>query len=196
MKLGNWKGKDPNQIMHFYFSIWLRILLLVTKYALKKNHYHGYDKLVNDTIFWLFQDTLEALKALSTFFNENNLRTRRNLRGDIEKRSLNINEEYVGAFKQVKEKLDDLYSDVEAMNNCCNDMTGRLRVSPFLLTLIHSANKFTFQFWLRSLTLFELSMRKPSWWTALAERRHAARTEWMTSWRRHWMQLAYLLFSN
>lgn len=46
---------------------------------------------------------LEALKALSTFFVENSLRTRRNLRGDIERRSLAINEEFVSIFKEVKE---------------------------------------------------------------------------------------------
>lgn len=48
---------------------------------------------------------LEALKALSTFFAENSLRTRRNLRGDIERRSLAINEEFVRIFKQVKEVM-------------------------------------------------------------------------------------------
>lgn len=46
---------------------------------------------------------LEALKSLSVFFAENNIRTRRNLRGDIERRSLVINEEFVDAFKVVKE---------------------------------------------------------------------------------------------
>ncbi len=49
------------------------------------------------------QDMLEALKSLSTFFTENNLRSRRNLRGDIERRSLAINEEFVDSFKLVKE---------------------------------------------------------------------------------------------
>lgn len=48
---------------------------------------------------------LEALKALSAFFVENSLRTRRNLRGDIERRSLAINEEFVHIFKQVKEVM-------------------------------------------------------------------------------------------
>ncbi|KAG1712189.1 Conserved oligomeric Golgi complex subunit 6 [Nymphon striatum] len=75
------------------------------------------------------QDTLEALKTLSVFFNENNLRTRRNLRGDVERRSLAINEEYVEAFKAVKEKLDDLHSDVTSISNCCNDMTSRLKAN-------------------------------------------------------------------
>ena len=45
---------------------------------------------------------LEALKALSTFFGENSLRTRRNLRGDIERRSLAINEEFLQTFQIVK----------------------------------------------------------------------------------------------
>jgi hypothetical protein len=53
-------------------------------------------------IFSFFQDMLEALKALSAFFNENSLRSRRNLRGDIERRSLSINEDFVEAFKDVK----------------------------------------------------------------------------------------------
>lgn len=51
----------------------------------------------------IVQEMLEALKALSTFFVENSLRTRRNLRGDIERRSLAINEEFVSIFKEVKE---------------------------------------------------------------------------------------------
>lgn len=49
---------------------------------------------------------LEALKALSVFFTENSLRTRRNLRGDIERRSLAINEEFAQIFKQVKEVIE------------------------------------------------------------------------------------------
>lgn len=46
---------------------------------------------------------MEALKALSTFFVDNSLRSRRNLRGDIEKRSLAINESFESAFREVKE---------------------------------------------------------------------------------------------
>lgn len=48
---------------------------------------------------------LEALKALSTFFGENSLRTRRNLRSDIERRNLLINEEFVQAFEVVEEVM-------------------------------------------------------------------------------------------
>ena len=46
---------------------------------------------------------VEALKALSTFFVDNSLRSRRNLRGDIEKRSLAINESFESAFREVKQ---------------------------------------------------------------------------------------------
>ena len=52
---------------------------------------------------------LEALKSLSTFFTDNNLRSRRNLRGDIERRSLVINEEFVDSFKLVKEVTAFVY---------------------------------------------------------------------------------------
>lgn len=43
-------------------------------------------------MFLNFQEALEALSDLSNFFNENTLQTRRNLRSEVEKRSLSINE--------------------------------------------------------------------------------------------------------
>ncbi|XP_063474918.1 conserved oligomeric Golgi complex subunit 6 isoform X5 [Symphalangus syndactylus] len=75
------------------------------------------------------KEMLEALKALSAFFVENSLRTRRNLRGDIERRSLAINEEFVSIFKEVKEELESISEDVQAMSNCCQDMTSRLQAA-------------------------------------------------------------------
>ncbi|KAF4025630.1 hypothetical protein G4228_017787 [Cervus hanglu yarkandensis] len=75
------------------------------------------------------KEMLEALKALSTFFVENSLRTRRNLRGDIERRSLAINEEFVSIFKEVKEELESIHEDVQAMSSCCQDMTSRLQAA-------------------------------------------------------------------
>ncbi|XP_039733191.1 conserved oligomeric Golgi complex subunit 6 isoform X2 [Pteropus medius] len=75
------------------------------------------------------KEMLEALKALSTFFVENSLRTRRNLRGDIERRSLAINEEFVSIFKEVKEELESINEDVQTMSNCCQDMTSRLQAA-------------------------------------------------------------------
>nr|XP_046149582.1 conserved oligomeric Golgi complex subunit 6 [Oncorhynchus gorbuscha] len=75
------------------------------------------------------KEMLEALKALSVFLTENSLRTRRNLRGDIERRSLNINEEFARIFKDVKEELESVHEDVQAMSTCCEEMTSRLKVS-------------------------------------------------------------------
>ncbi|KAK1168128.1 hypothetical protein AOXY_G11001 [Acipenser oxyrinchus oxyrinchus] len=75
------------------------------------------------------KEMLDALKALSVFFTENSLRTRRNLRGDIERRSLSINEEFVRIFKDVKEELESVHEDVQAMSNCCEDMTNRLKAA-------------------------------------------------------------------
>ena len=49
------------------------------------------------------KDLLEALKTLSGFFPENSIRSRRNLRSEIEKRSLVLNEEFLNAFRDIKE---------------------------------------------------------------------------------------------
>ncbi len=63
---------------------------------------------------------LEALKALSVFFTENSLRTRRNLRGDIERRSLAINEEFARIFKEVKEVSQTRVLQERTQNNTDN----------------------------------------------------------------------------
>lgn len=73
--------------------------------------------------------TLEALSSLSEFFVENNIRTRRNLRGDIEKRSLAINEEFLQSFRDVKESLDALCEDINSMSVCCKDMIEKLNTT-------------------------------------------------------------------
>ncbi|XP_026670042.1 conserved oligomeric Golgi complex subunit 6 isoform X2 [Ceratina calcarata] len=75
------------------------------------------------------KDTLEALKELSTFFTENTLNSRRNLRSKIERRSLAINEEFLSAFREVKSCLDDIYQDVLAMNTAVQCMTNRLQTT-------------------------------------------------------------------
>lgn len=49
------------------------------------------------------KELLEAMKTLSGFVKENTIRSRKNLRSDIEKRSLNLNEEFLDTFKNVKE---------------------------------------------------------------------------------------------
>merc|ERR1719289_446552 len=80
-------------------------------------------KLEND------DDTVNALKELSTFFQDNNLKTRRNLRGQIERRSLEINNDFLSAFKLVKDSLDGIHHNVKQMSTSCKDMQTRLQES-------------------------------------------------------------------
>lgn len=72
------------------------------------------------------QDTLEALKQLSTFYKENSLTARRNLRSQIEKRSLHINENFLSAFKEVKDSFEHIYQDILDMNKSLQDMSIKL----------------------------------------------------------------------
>ncbi|KAB0796642.1 hypothetical protein PPYR_10703 [Photinus pyralis] len=72
-------------------------------------------------------DTLEALKELSTFYCDNSLQARRNLRSQIEKRSLQINENFLSEFREVKESFDSIYNDIADMSKSLEDMTLRLQ---------------------------------------------------------------------
>ncbi|KAJ8944254.1 hypothetical protein NQ318_013665 [Aromia moschata] len=75
------------------------------------------------------QETLEALKQLSSFYKENTLQARRNLRSQIEKRSLDINRDFLASFLEVKETFDLVYNDVEEMSKSIKEMTHRLQNS-------------------------------------------------------------------
>jgi len=57
------------------------------------------------------------------------LEERRNLRNKIERRGLTINEEYLAAFKGVKNVLQDMHKDVFGMSECVESMTGRLQTT-------------------------------------------------------------------
>ena len=70
----------------------------------------------------------EALKSLSTFFGENSLRNRKNLKSVIERRGLNINREFLADFAILKDQIETIRADVDNMNKCCLDMTERLQV--------------------------------------------------------------------
>lgn len=74
------------------------------------------------------RETLEALRSLSEFFTENNIRTRRRLRGDLEKRSLAINEEFVQSFSDLKASMSALSADIAAMSATCAGMVERLQL--------------------------------------------------------------------
>eukprot|EP00051_Salpingoeca_urceolata_P013898 m.176022 g.176022 ORF g.176022 m.176022 type:complete len:724 (-) comp17932_c1_seq2:44-2215(-) len=74
----------------------------------------------------LSDDVLEALKSLSGVFTENTKRTRQNLRGDLERRSLLINQEFISQFSEVQKRLQAVQLDIGAMGDCCREMTERL----------------------------------------------------------------------
>lgn len=69
------------------------------------------------------------MEQLSTYYKENNLQARRNLRSQIEKRSLDINAEFLSSFLEVKNAFEDVYNDVTEMANSVKDMVQRLQNS-------------------------------------------------------------------
>lgn len=73
------------------------------------------------------KDLIEALKTLSGFFPENTIRSRRNLRSEIEKRSLVLNEEFLDAFRNIKEQLDGVCNEISSMSECSDNMLSRLK---------------------------------------------------------------------
>lgn len=86
-----------------------------------------YFQLNNKIIREIIQETLEALSDLSTYFGENTLQSRRNLRSQIEKRSLTINQKFLSAFGDVKNSLDVLLDDISSMTNLVNQMKSNLK---------------------------------------------------------------------
>jgi hypothetical protein len=74
-------------------------------------------------------ETQEALRELSTFFGENTLKNRRQLRGEIERRSLQINSDFLDGFCHVKDALDQVYEEAKAMNDSCLAMQAQLKAS-------------------------------------------------------------------
>lgn len=75
------------------------------------------------------RDTLDILAHMSTFVTENNLRTRRNLRGEIEKQNLAVNREFFEALRKQKEQVDSLCEDINVMSNCCEQMIHQLNAT-------------------------------------------------------------------
>ena len=67
------------------------------------------------------------MKQLSLFYTDNTLQNRRSLRSQIEEQSLEINQNFLAAFREVKEAFDDVYSNIANMSKCLQDMTSRLQ---------------------------------------------------------------------
>eukprot|EP00048_Salpingoeca_helianthica_P017716 m.238701 g.238701 ORF g.238701 m.238701 type:complete len:648 (+) comp21943_c0_seq1:104-2047(+) len=75
------------------------------------------------------EDVVEALRGLSLFFKKNTKRARTNLRGDLEKKTLTVSEEFLTAFETVHKKLDAVHSDIQALSRGCADMNERLQAA-------------------------------------------------------------------
>ncbi|KAL3283844.1 hypothetical protein HHI36_018014 [Cryptolaemus montrouzieri] len=82
---------------------------------------------VLETRFENDEETLEALRQLSSFYKENTIQARRNLRSQIEKRSLDINENFLSSFREVKESFDSVYKDIMDINKLLQEMTTRVQ---------------------------------------------------------------------
>ena len=72
------------------------------------------------------KDTLEALGVLSSFLEKNTLHARRNLRSDLEKRSLALNENFLHCVGELVEQVGAIQQETATMKICCEDMNRRL----------------------------------------------------------------------
>ena len=61
----------------------------------------------------MVRSSLSLSQGLSTVVTTNNLRTRRNLRGDFERRSVNLSVELCESFSHVNQLVEKLSSEVE-----------------------------------------------------------------------------------
>ncbi len=74
-------------------------------------------------------ETAQALEELSTFFTENSLHARRFLRGQIERRSLQINQDFLKDLSEVVEAVEDVHNVVGSMKSNCADMKRTLEAT-------------------------------------------------------------------
>lgn len=72
------------------------------------------------------KETLEALGVLSSFLEKNTLHARRNLRSDLEKRSLSLNESFLQCVGELVEEVRAIQQETATMKVCCEDMNRRL----------------------------------------------------------------------
>jgi hypothetical protein len=72
------------------------------------------------------RSTLEALEVLSECLDKNTLQARRNLRSDLERRSLSLNEDFLHCVEELVEQVKGLQEEAVEMKACCDDMQSRL----------------------------------------------------------------------
>eukprot|EP01135_Chromosphaera_perkinsii_P005721 Nk52_evm21s359 gene=Nk52_evmTU21s359 len=86
------------------------------------------DKILNSRIDQ-DKDVIEALKALSLFYDDNTSANRRDLKTIIEKKSCEVSGEFLSSLEGVTNKVNEIYAEVESMSKCCDDMDSRLKAA-------------------------------------------------------------------
>ena len=76
---------------------------------------------------------MNSLKNVSELIPENTLNTRRNLRANIERQSLIINEQFMEAFQNTYSNLQKLSKNVEFIDKSCHNMMENIEVWNFVL---------------------------------------------------------------
>ncbi|KAA3469306.1 conserved oligomeric Golgi complex subunit 6 isoform X2 [Gossypium australe] len=71
-------------------------------------------------------EVLASLNTLSTFYTENTPQVRRNLRSTIEKRSLQINLDFLRASQAAQLALDRVEDEVNSLADCCDKIAKAL----------------------------------------------------------------------
>ncbi|KAG2680030.1 hypothetical protein I3760_11G079100 [Carya illinoinensis] len=71
-------------------------------------------------------DLVSSLSTLSTFYTENNPRSRRNLKSAIETRALQINLEFLRASEAAQQALDRVEEEVNSLSDCCDRIAKAL----------------------------------------------------------------------
>ena len=77
------------------------------------------------------KETLEALSVLSGFLDRNTLQARRNLRSDLEKRCLGLNDNFVQCLHTLVEQVRSLQEEASAMKTCSDNMQTRLAAAKY-----------------------------------------------------------------
>jgi len=75
------------------------------------------------------RELLIAVENLSTFYGENSLEARRNLRGQIEKKGIETNQNFLQVLQSVQKHLDEVEQNVAQMKHCCEEMSGKLQTT-------------------------------------------------------------------
>ncbi|ORX99362.1 oligomeric complex COG6 [Basidiobolus meristosporus CBS 931.73] len=70
-----------------------------------------------------------ALEALSEFYQQNTLEARRNLRSDIEKRSLSINKRFLEAFGHVNKEIEKIDSELKEITASCVEIQNEVDIT-------------------------------------------------------------------